>query len=217
MSGHFAPPAASSIPRQCDCIAHPVLRRGQPWGPGKIWQHRKEAVRAKVAQRISVERGPALDDVAVSSDTMRATEEVASSSSTTAGTGVDGEELGIELARVVNDVKAGDIRLLHVAELVYWTSYLLIVSVFSRPQLQAALVRMQRRGQELGREPSVTPAGKSAWEVLDYGDVVVHVLTPEQRDFYDLESFYGAAEEIELPFLKEEPKFGGNWAKAPPS
>ena len=36
----------------------------------------------------------------------------------------------------------------------------LIVSVFSRPQLQAALVRMQRRGQELGREPSIMPAGK---------------------------------------------------------
>jgi len=58
---------------------------------------------------------------------------------------------------------------------------------------------------------------RSAWEVLDYGDVVVHVLTPEQRDFYDLESFYGAAEEIDLPFLREEPKFGGNWAKAQPS
>ncbi len=63
----------------------------------------------------------------------------------------------------------------------------------------------------------LVPVFRSAWEVLDYGDVVVHVLTPEQRDFYDLESFYGAAEEIELPFLKEEPKFGGNWAKAPPS
>ena len=54
---------------------------------------------------------------------------------------------------------------------------------------------------------------RSAWEVLDYGDVVVHVLTPEQRDFYDLESFYGAAEEVDLPFLKGEQKFGGDWMK----
>ena len=51
------------------------------------------------------ERGPARDDVAFSSDTLRATEEVVSSSPTAAGTGADGEELGIELARVVNDVK----------------------------------------------------------------------------------------------------------------
>ena len=47
--------------------------------------------------------------------------------------------------------------------------------------------------------------------MLDYGDVVVHVLTPDQREFYDLESFYGAAEEIDLPFLRQEPSFGGNW------
>ena len=49
--------------------------------------------------------------------------------------------------------------------------------------------------------------------MLDYGDVVVHVMTPEQRDFYDLESFYGAAEEVDLPFLKEEQRFGGDWMK----
>lgn len=46
-----------------------------------------------------------------------------------------------------------------------------------------------------------TPAPCSGgWELLDYGDVVVHILTAEQRDYYDLESFYGAAEEVPLPF-----------------
>ncbi len=30
--------------------------------------------------------------------------------------------------------------------------------------------------------------------------MVVHILTAEQRDYYDLESFYGAAEEVPLPF-----------------
>ena len=52
------------------------------------------------------ERGPALSEVVrLESDTSRVTEENASSTSTMAGTGIDGEELGIELARVVNDVK----------------------------------------------------------------------------------------------------------------
>ncbi len=40
--------------------------------------------------------------------------------------------------------------------------------------------------------------------MLDFGDVVVHIFTPEQREFYDLESFYGTAEEVTLPFLAEE-------------
>ena len=52
------------------------------------------------------ERGPALREVVgLESDSIKATEEIASSTSARAPTGTDGEELGIELARVVNDVK----------------------------------------------------------------------------------------------------------------
>lgn len=52
---------------------------------------------------------------------------------------------------------------------------------------------------------------RSAWEVLDFGDVVVHIFTPDQREYYDLESFYGAAEELPLPFLTEERR-APDWA-----
>lgn len=47
--------------------------------------------------------------------------------------------------------------------------------------------------------------------MLDFGDVVVHIFTPDQRDYYDLESFYGAAEEIPLPFLTEQ-RTSPDWA-----
>lgn len=40
--------------------------------------------------------------------------------------------------------------------------------------------------------------------MLDYGDVVVHVMTAEERDYYDIESFYGAAEEVRLLKLPGE-------------
>ena len=45
--------------------------------------------------------------------------------------------------------------------------------------------------------------GSSPWETLDFGDVVVHVFNGEQRDYYDIESFYAAAEEVDLPFLEQ--------------
>lgn len=32
--------------------------------------------------------------------------------------------------------------------------------------------------------------------MLDFGDVVIHVMSEDQRNYYDLESFYGAAEEV---------------------
>lgn len=42
------------------------------------------------------------------------------------------------------------------------------------------------------------PTGRSQWECMDFGQVVVHILTPENRQFYDLESFYTQAEEVYL-------------------
>lgn len=40
-------------------------------------------------------------------------------------------------------------------------------------------------------------------QVLDFGDVVVHAFTSETREFYDLDSFFAAAEEVELPFAPQ--------------
>lgn len=138
-------------------------------------------------------------------------EEEVSASSNATTSGIDGEELAVELARIAYDVKGEEISVLHVAPLVYWTSYLLLVTVNSRPQLQAVIARMERRAKDLGRELSFVSRGRSAWEVLDFGDVVVHIFTPDQREYYDLESFYGAAEELPLPFLTEERR-APDWA-----
>lgn len=38
--------------------------------------------------------------------------------------------------------------------------------------------------------------------MLDFGDVVIHLFTAEQREYYDLESFYGAAEEVRMRAAK---------------
>ncbi|KAL4448004.1 hypothetical protein ABPG75_005223 [Micractinium tetrahymenae] len=106
------------------------------------------------------------------------------------------------MGKVAWETKAEDILVLHVAPVVYWTRYMLICTVFSRPQLNAILGKMTKEAEEAhGRTLSVNPSANSGgWELLDYGDVVVHILTADQRDYYDLESFYGAAEEVPLPF-----------------
>lgn len=53
--------------------------------------------------------------------------------------------------------------------------------------------------------------------MLDLQDVVVHVFTAEQREYFDLETFYGAAEEVELPFVSDsaEEQIAGDiaWAQ----
>lgn len=118
----------------------------------------------------------------------------------------DSKAFASALARVAWETKGEDILLLHVAPLVSWTSYMLIVTVFSRPQLNAILAKVTAEAKDNHQRHLAfgeSNVGNTSWEVLDYGDVVVNILTAEQRDYYDLEGFYGSAEEVILPFLKE--------------
>lgn len=124
----------------------------------------------------------------------------------------ESRELAITIARVCWETKGEDVLVLHVAPLVYWTRYKIFATVFSRPQLSAILAKVEKEAEEkFGRRPAAAADGRSEWELLDYGDVVVHVMTAQQRDYYDLEGFYGAAEELELPFMREEEKAGPAW------
>jgi ribosomal silencing factor RsfS len=75
---------------------------------------------------------------------------------------------------------------LHVAPLVSWTSYMVITTVTSRPQLLAVQYRCSEVAETVLRrtctEHSQGKPGKSEWELVDFGDVVVSVMTPAQRE-----------------------------------
>lgn len=101
----------------------------------------------------------------------------------------DSRALATGIAKVCWETKGEDLMVLHVAPLVYWTRYMVLVTVFSRPQLNAILAKVEKESFEVfGRRPASPASSTSAWELLDYGDVVVHVMTADQREYYDLVS-----------------------------
>ncbi|NEU74609.1 ribosome silencing factor [Hassallia byssoidea VB512170] len=117
----------------------------------------------------------------------------------------DSDQMSRKLAETIvvaaSDRKAGDIVLLHVAEVSYLADYFVMMTGYSRVQVRAIADAIEEKVfTELQRNPLRT-AGKAEgnWVLQDYGDIIVHVMMPKEREFYNLEAFWGHAERIEYP------------------
>jgi ribosome-associated protein len=82
--------------------------------------------------------------------------------------------------------------------------YLLIVTGFSRAQLRAIADSVQDTIEKTYNLRPISTEGESQgnWVLVDYGDVIVHIMSPEGREFYSLEAFWGHGELIELPVFE---------------
>lgn len=101
-------------------------------------------------------------------------------------------ELVRTMVRAADARKADNIVALRVSKVSTVTSFIVIVTGNSRPQNQAIAASVKDDVQNLyGMLPGSTgvPEGspESGWTVLDYGSVMVHVMTPKSRLFYNVE------------------------------
>ncbi len=116
-------------------------------------------------------------------------------------------KLAMILAQAAADRKGGEPLILDLREISYLTEYFIIVTGFSRTQVRAIADAMKKATAEaLMRHPeNVEGMEETTWVVLDYGDVIAHVMTGEQREFYNLEAFWGHAGRVPLPPSSEHP------------
>jgi len=110
-------------------------------------------------------------------------------------------ELAITIAQAAEERKAGDILLLRVAEVSYLSDYFVMMTGYSRVQVRAIAGAIEDKvKQEWQRRPIRTEGqADGTWVLQDYGDVIAHIMMPKEREFYNLEAFWGHAEQIELP------------------
>lgn len=107
-------------------------------------------------------------------------------------------ETALVAARAADDRKADNILVLRVSEVSYLADYFVIVTGFSQAQLRAISQAISDQVElELQRLPlRIEGQNDGNWVLMDYGDVIVHILLPEERDFYKLEAFWGHAERV---------------------
>jgi ribosome-associated protein len=108
---------------------------------------------------------------------------------------MDSRKLALLCRDLAENKKAEDIAILDVRELSSVTDYFVIVSGTSEPHLRAIVDELTdklREEQEL-RPRAVDGTFQTAWVVLDFFDVIVHVMRQDVRDRYDLETLWGDA------------------------
>ena len=112
---------------------------------------------------------------------------------------LNSEEMAYAIAEAADDKKAQDIVLLKVTEVSYLADYFVIATGFSKPQLRAVCDSVEQKvAEDFGLEP-IRIEGKTdgRWVLIDYGEVIVHIFLAEERQFYNLEAFWGHAERID--------------------
>ena len=118
------------------------------------------------------------------------------------------EAIAYAAADAMDDRKGEDIVLLKLADVSYIADYFVIGTAFSRAQVRAMSQSVRARlDQDFGIRPTnVSGEGDSAWVLQDYGDIIVHILMPDERAYYNLEAFWGHGETITFDPATMAPK-----------
>ena len=107
------------------------------------------------------------------------------------------EALARLAADACDDRKAVDIRLIRVEDVSSLADWFVICSGLSDVQVRAIARSVEDRLEQEAHRLPLRREGQQEgrWLLLDYGELIVHVLTPQERHFYDLESFWRHGEQ----------------------
>ncbi len=108
------------------------------------------------------------------------------------------------IAKAIDDKKAHDIEVLDVAKQTSLCEYFVMAACQSNTQVKACADAAEEKMKEEGILVHHTEgyAGGN-WILLDFGDVVAHVMTDETKNFYDLSRLWEDATNIPTDFLEE--------------
>ncbi|WP_055073541.1 ribosome silencing factor [Pseudanabaena sp. 'Roaring Creek'] len=110
-----------------------------------------------------------------------------------------------QLAAIAADDRKGEnIILLAIGEVSSLAEYFVIITGFSKAQVRAIASSAEEKIlEEFGRKPrNIAGEQDGTWILLDYGDLIVHSMMAHEREYYDLEAFWGHAPKLEV-FLPE--------------
>jgi len=98
------------------------------------------------------------------------------------------------IVAALDEAKGMDVRVLDVRNLTDFTDYMVVASGTSSRHVQSLADKVRTSLRALGTRPVGSEGERVGdWVLIDFGDVVVHVMRPAVRDFYNLEKLWGSS------------------------
>ncbi|MBQ4365603.1 MAG: ribosome silencing factor [Clostridia bacterium] len=107
-------------------------------------------------------------------------------------------ELTKAIAKVLDKKKALDIKAIHITEYSIVADYFIVASGTSNTHVKSLADDVEFELKQQGVEPDHIEGRATGWILLDYGSVIVHVFTPESREYYNLERLWSDAQTVDL-------------------
>ncbi|MCA6069794.1 MAG: ribosome silencing factor [Endomicrobium sp.] len=112
---------------------------------------------------------------------------------------IDFYELAVKSAQIAEDKKAIDTIILDVRNLTVIANYFVVTTVQSTTQINAISAEIEKIFKEQDMRPlRKDGVSSSTWRVVDYGGIIIHVMSPEMRASYKLETLWDKAKLVEI-------------------
>ena len=101
-------------------------------------------------------------------------------------------------AKALDDKKARELKAIKLDDLTSLCEYFLIATATSSTHVHSLADEVEAKLDENGCKPHHIEGRSTGWIVLDYTSVIVHIFTPDQREFYGLDKMWSDGIQIDL-------------------
>mgnify|MGYP000083381162 CR=1 FL=1 len=106
--------------------------------------------------------------------------------------------------RAIDSKQGLDTEVIRITDLTVLADYFVIASGTSSTHVKSLAEEVEFQFKEKGVAPIRTEGFNTQnWFILDYANVIVHVFSPDARDYYDLDHLWADGEDVPMDFIEE--------------
>jgi len=108
-------------------------------------------------------------------------------------------EIAKESVKILDDKKAMDLKVIGIKDISVLADYFVLTTGTSSTHVKALADEVEFKLKEIGINPEHIDGYRSnTWIILDYSDVIIHVFTPDAREFYSLDRLWQDGENVDI-------------------